>query len=175
MRNWVLVAVAVAASVVAGARGRELMVEGYAAKARIASERQRAAANSGLVVRDLLGIDAGGNLLEMKRNAPTVLFLLHQSTIATDLHFWREVSGLTPPNRAALVAFCDGDACDASARKLSLPFPVVAYCEMEACQAVLNADARGRALVLPPLGYSHDGPEWRLPGVSPKDVPGGIE
>ena len=98
-------------------------------------------------------------------------FLLRRSSLPQDLAFWREVSRLmTAQTGIQLVGYCDSVQCADSIRsRQPLPFVVLQYGEAGSVQAVVNADARGQA-VIKAAGAINSAILWRSPGAEPLKI-----
>ena len=137
-----------------------------------------AASNSSLILKTADGIDISG-----ARRVPPffgakrmLVFLLRYDTLSADLAFWNRVSMLLKPhNEVALVGYCDGQRCAETVRKRSsLPFVVLAYGEADGCQAVVNADDKGSAILEDGIHPGGSMVSWRRPGLSPEQIVNGV-
>lgn len=138
--------------------------------------KEIAMTSGNIVLRSLAGIDASGQMVNNVIPPGTkrlVVFSLRGRTLEQDLHFWSSAASLlSKESGVRLVGFCDTSACAQAVRDLyqSLSFPVIAYGEANALQAVLSADEQGNLILLSgalqPLGKVR----WRGEDVTPSSV-----
>jgi len=130
--------------------------------------------NTDLLYDQPSGIDVFGKHLVAssfgtKRN---VVFLLRNDSLHDDLNFWRHVAALLDTHKEiGLVAYCDGERCVDSIRKMqTLAFPVMAFGEATAIQALVNADSDGNAIVKDVGTQKELKVSWRAAGYSPQMI-----
>lgn len=121
-----------------------------------AADLERKASNSNLRLRPL---DARGIGVHGERIDPSAVpaitrigaFVIRHASVAADVQFWREAANLLPAESTIqLVAYCDGEDCARTIRdEFDLPeFPVIAFGEVVASQAVMNADLAGAFVII---------------------------
>jgi hypothetical protein len=143
---------------------------------REAVERSATEANQRLRLLDGRGIGVQGDPIDLGPHLEgqrVVAFLLRHGTLSEDLNFWREVGRLLPPSsRVRLLAYCDGAACvqSVTAQIKEGDFPILAYGETVAAQAVFNADLQGNFVIAREPG----GTSWRHSGIQPVDIAKGL-
>jgi hypothetical protein len=142
-----------------------------------AAELKRIAiVNGNIVIRSLSGIDASGGMVNKVIPPGTkrlVVFGLRGRTLERDVHFWGSAASLLlKDSRVRLVAFCDSSACAQAVRRSyqSLSFPVIAYGEANASQAVLSADEQGNLILLSGALQTIGKVRWRGDDVTPAGV-----
>jgi hypothetical protein len=132
--------------------------------------------NGNIVIRSVSGIDASGEMVNKVIPPGTkrlVVFRLRQRTLEQDLHFWSSAASLlSKESGVRLVAFCDTSACAQAVRQFyqSLSFPVIAYGEANASQAVLSADEHGNLILLNGALQTVGMVRWRGEDVTPADT-----
>jgi hypothetical protein len=146
------------------------------AKTILAHRQVHAAAVGKRLLRTEGGIDVYGNLvrhLPPPKAKRTIVFLLRGGQVRADLEFWRNVESLLPKDTGfRLVGYCDGDACANAVKGEALQpdFPVIAYGEIGAGQAMVEADAQGEAFILSEEWFQPRRLGWRSQGRSPLSV-----
>jgi hypothetical protein len=139
-------------------------------------ERSAAEANQRLRLLDGRGVGVQGDHIDLGPHSEddrVVAFILRHGTLLEDLNFWREVSELLSSSSGArLLAYCDGAACvqSVTAHLRNGDFPVLAYGETVASQAVFNADLQGNFVI----AREPNGVPWRRSGIEPMDVAEGL-
>lgn len=133
--------------------------------------------NQLLVLRSASGIDVSGKFISAAlptRVERLAVFGLRRSSLGDDLRVWGAVQAqLGKAGTVHFVGFCDGTDCAESVRRLRrglVPFPVLAYGEATAVQAVVNADAYGRMLLLDRKMRLLRQIEWRTPGYDARAI-----
>jgi len=134
------------------------------------------ALNQRLVFQSALGIDVFGKLVyplpppEVDR---TIVFLLRGKSIVSDLQFWHQVEGIVPTSsHIRLIGYCDSDDCinDIKAHREAFNFPVIAYGELVASQALINADEDGSSVLLREQWLIPHFLKWRTTDRRPLDI-----
>jgi hypothetical protein len=123
-----------------------------------------------------MGIDVSGQMVNKIIPPGTkrfVVFSLRGTTLEHDLNFWGGLATLLQKESGIrLVGFCDTSACVEGVGHLSqsLRFPVIAYGDAGASQAVLNADAQGDLILLSGALETISKVRWRGEDVTPASV-----
>ncbi len=92
-----------------------------------------------------------------------VAFLLRTNSLAQDLDFWNRVARqLQNHKQIHLVGYCDDERCADRVRQMQTPmFPVISHSDPIDIQAVLNADAEGKAIRKRPPPIALSNIAWR--------------
>src|ERR1022692_2004117 len=141
-----------------------------------ADELRGILANGSTQIRSIMGIDVSGQMVNKIIPPGTkrfVVFSLRGTTLEQDLNFWGGLAALLPKESGIrFVGFCDTTACAQRVGHLyeSLSFPVIAYGDAGASQAVLNADAQGDLILLSGALETISKVRWRGEDVTPASV-----
>jgi hypothetical protein len=118
------------------------------------------------------GIDVYGKLIVVSSLSAKkyIVFLLRNENLQNDINFWSRVEMLLNSHREiGLIGYCDSQQCVESIRKRQpLAFPILSSGDATGVEAVVNADADGKAILKSVGSHTPSTILWRAT-ISPQE------
>jgi hypothetical protein len=130
--------------------------------------------NKMMRVSELDGVDTDGQQIKaiVKKQRKTLAFVLHSDTLTNDLEFWNDTANLLASQTdVGIIGFCDSRQCDQALMGYAKrAFPVASYGEVMDVEALINADAEGKAILSINGKADAERIAWRFGASSPGGI-----
>lgn len=128
--------------------------------------------NSAISFLTITGIDIAGRPIDSSQiKKKTIVFLLHDQTLTRDLDFWNQTEQLLAHQAdIAIIGYCESRNCTHALLNKTHAFPVRSYGEVVSMEALINADADGRAILCVNGKSATAKISWREEGNSPEKL-----